>query len=272
MVFYEHVFREATAKRIEDHVQSLRLSSPSGRNNINFRSTNGNTWWRRNPSAHQKLTEVANILMQPIPQTNKDQIFSTFMLVRNVRSIIRPSNNGRSYINRQSLHVNFETSPIYGEAFMQIIYYVDTPRYASGHVASPGNRGRLLVGQQGHARALVPERGHAVYFTPTDTWHEVLPQSNQNVNVDRKMIIMFLYKRTSRTNVVSEQIRNYHPNFPFGLQALAGVRIPIQTERSLASLMRQLAVANKKRRRPNTARTPPPKPKYRRTNNRMNMN
>jgi len=258
MVFYEHVFGEATATRIEDHVRSLRLSAPNGNENINFRSTNGNTWWRRNPTAHQKLTEIANILLQPVSQTNKDQIFSTFMLVRNIRSIIRPSNNGLSYINRQSLHVNFETNPRYGEAFMQIIYYVDTPRYVNGRIASPGNRGRLLVGQQGHARALVPERGHAVYFTPTDTWHEVLPQSNQNVNVDRKMIIMFLYKHTRRTNVVSQQIRNYHPNFPFGLQALAGVRIPLQAERSLANLMRGLAVANRKRRRPNTARTRAP--------------
>lgn len=259
MVFYEHAFGEATASRIENHVRSLRFSSPSGNENINFRSTNGNTWWRRNPSAHQKLTEIANILLQPVSQTNKNQIFSTFMLVRNVRSIIRPSSNGRSYINRQSLHVNFETNPRYGEAFMQIIYYIDTPRYASGNIASRGNRGRLLVGQGGHARALVPERGHAVYFTPTDTWHEVLPQSNQNVNVDRKMIIMFLYKRTSRTNIVSHQIRNYHPNFPFGLRALAGVRISLQNERSLANLLSNLDIARRKRRRLNNTNLQAPK-------------
>ncbi len=161
---------------------------------------------------------------------------------------------------------NFETSPVFGEAFMQIISYIDTPKYANGRNASPGDRGRLLVGtNRGNAKALVPARGRAVYFTPTDTWHEVVPQ-NQNVNVNRKMIIMFLYKQTNRTNTVSTQIRRYHPNFPFGLRSAAGISLPLQTENILARMMRRTSIKSLKR----TANAPPnkspsPSPKRRRT-------
>jgi hypothetical protein len=257
MVYYEHQFSEPTAQGIENRVQSLRLASPRGANeNINFRSTNTNTWWRRNPSAQQRLNEIASTLLGPVSQANKNKIFSTYMLVRNVRSIAKPifnSENGtwKTYINRQNLHVNFETHPVYGEAFLQIIYYIDTPKYANGRNASPGNRGRLLVGtSQGNAKALVPARGRAVYFTPTDTWHEVVPQ-NESVNVNRKMIIMFLYKRTTRTNNVSAQFRNYHPKFPFGLRAAAGLRLPLRNENALANMLRRAAVINRKRKKSN---------------------
>jgi hypothetical protein len=250
MVFFEHVFGESSATRIDNNVRSLRMSAPNSGENINFHSTNANAWWRRNPSAHQKLADVANALLRPLSQANKNQIYSVRLLVRNVRSIVRRTSNGQSYINRQSLHVNFETNPNYGEAFMQIIYYIDTPRYTNGRIASPGNRGQLLVSQGQNTRMFDPKRGHAVYFTPTDTWHEVLPQSNsnQNVNVDRKMIIMMLYKPTARTNTVSRQIRSYRPNFPFGLRGLAGyvgrgnVPISSQNENALSRMLRGVTV------------------------------
>jgi hypothetical protein len=272
MVFFEHTFGESTAERIENHVRSLRFSAPPGsRENISFRSTNANNvWWRNNPVAHSRLTEVANILMQPLSAANKNQVFSTFMLVRNVRSIIQPGQNGRSYINRQGLHVNFETSPTHGEAFMQIIYYIDTPRYANGRIANSGNRGQLLVSHGRNTRRFDPIRGHAVYFTPSDTWHEVLPQtnSNQNVNVDRKMIIMMLYKRTNRTNVVAQQIRGYHNRFPLGLRAVAGhvarpTRVlPNRTVNTLSNILSRttLQSPSKKRKRPATAGNKNPRP------------
>lgn len=276
MVFFEHVFGESTATRIENNVRSLRLSAPNLGENINFRSTNQNAWWRRNPSAHQKLTEIASTLLRPLSQANKNQIYSTFLLVRNVRSIVRHTRTGQSYINRQSLHVDFETSPIHGEAFMQIIYYIDTPRYTNGRVATPGNRGQLLVSHGQNTRLFDPERGHAVYFTPTDTWHEVVPQtnSNQNVNVDRKMIIMMLYKRTARTNTVPGiQIRSYQPNFPFGLRALAGyvgrgnVPISSQNENALSRMLRRVNVRTVagKRKRNNNNNNNKPATKRRRT-------
>ena len=262
MVFFEHTFGEHAADRIENHVRSLRLSAPRGSNeNINFRSTNANNiWWRINPVAHTRLTEVANTLMQPLSAANRNQVFSTFMLVRNIRSIIRPGQNGRSYINRQGLHVNLEASPVHGEAFMQIIYYIDTPKYANGGNASPGNRGQLLVSHGRNTRRFDPIRGHAVYFTPSDTWHEVLPQtnSNQNVNVDRKMIIMMLYKRTNRTNTIAHQIRGYHPRFPLGLRAVAGhvprptTRLPNRTVNALANMLRRTTIQTPSRKRKRT--------------------
>lgn len=257
MVFFEHVFGETIADRIEDHVRSLRMSAPGSGENMSFRSTNANPWWRGNPTAHARLTEVAKTLMQPLSVANKNQIFSTFMLVRNVRSIIRPTRNGQSYINRQSLHVNVESSPVHGEAFMQIIYYIDTPRYANGRIANSGNRGQLLVSHGRNTRRFDPIRGHAVYFTPTNTWHEVLPQtnSNQNMNVDRKMIIMMLYKRTNRANTVSHQSREYNSRFPLGLRAVSGhvprptMTLPNRTVNALSNMLRGTAIQRSSRKR-----------------------
>lgn len=258
MVFFEHVFSEQTATMIENHARSLRYSAPGSGENMSVRSTNANNvWWRHNPVAHQRLNKVASTLMQPLSDANKNQVFSTLMLVRNIRSIIQPTRNGQSYINRQSLHVNLEASPVHGEAFMQIIYYIDTPKYANGRIANSGNRGQLLVSHGRNTRRFDPIRGHAVYFTPSDTWHEVLPQtnSNQNVNVNRKMIIMMLYKRTNRRNTVAEQIRRYHPRFPFGLRSVAGhvprpTRIsPNATVNALANRLRGTTIHSRKRKR-----------------------
>lgn len=268
MVFFEHNFSEGIADRIENNVRSLRMSAPSANENMSVRSTNANNvWWRRNPTAHARLNEVAYTLMKPLSVENKNQIFSTFMLVRNIRSIIQPTRNGQSYINRQSLHVNRETNPVHGEAFMQIIYYIDTPKYANGRIANSGNRGQLLVSHGRNTRRFDPIRGHAVYFTPSDTLHEVLPQSNsnQNVNVDRKMIIMMLYKRTKRTNTIARQIRGYHPRFPLGLRGIAGhiprptSRLPNRNQNTLANMLRRTTIQSpsRKRKRPATSENNP---------------
>lgn len=249
----EHVFTKGQQDAIENSVAALRRLSPSNTRNISFRSTNTNTWWLRNQYAQQHVKGLVKILTDPLSQKNKTQIYSSYMMIRNVPSITRINpETGRSYINNQRLHINFETHPMYGEAFMQIIYYVDTPRYTNGRIASPGNRGGLLIAQKsGNTRILTPERGRAVYFTPTDTYHEVLPQSNsnQNVNVDRKMIILLLYKPTTRSNVVSTQIRSYNPMFPRGLRAAAGyIQRPTRTRRTPASInimMRNIVIGNK---------------------------
>lgn len=268
MVFFKHEFGEGTANRIEQNVRSLR---PGSNENISFRSTNANNvWWRRNAAAYERLTNVANTLIRPLSEANKKQIFSTLMLVRNVRSIIQPTRNGQSYINRQRLHVNFETSPVHGEAFMQIIYYIDTPRYANGRIANSGNRGQLLVSHGRNTRRFDPIRGHAVYFTPTDTWHEVLPQtnSNQNVNVDRKMIIMMLYRRTDIPYTVAQQIRSYNNRFPLGLRAIAGYVsrptsvLPNRTINTLSNMLSGTTIqtSSRKRKRPTTTRNKNPRP------------
>jgi hypothetical protein len=268
MVFFEHNFRENLAASIEDRVRYLRQSAPSSGENIRFRNTNGNTaWWRQNSRAHNSLEEIERILLRPVSAPYKNQIFSTFMLVRNVRSIVQPGNNGRTYINRQKLHKNIETDPKLGEAFMQIIYYIDTPKYANGRNANSGNRGQLLLSHNGNTQTFEPVRGHAVYFTPSDTWHEVLPQSNsdKNVNVDRKMIIMMLYKRTNRTNTIAKQIRDYPPGFAHVLSTIAGhiprptVRVPNRNQNTLANMLRRTTIQSpsRKRKRPATSENNP---------------
>lgn len=270
MVFFEHVFREADARAIEERVFSLRLAAPSGASgeNVQFRSTNGaHAWWRQNPTAQMNLAYIERKLVSQLSDAIRNQIHSSYMLIRNVRSIVRPAQNGKSYINRQSLHINRNTSPIYGEAFMQIIYYIDTPKYANGRPANNGNRGQLLVSNGRTARRFNPIRGHAVYFTPTDTWHEVLSQtnSNQNVNVNRKMIIMMLYKRTNSTITVSEQIRGYHPKFLSLLHAIGGhvprptTRLSNNTVNSLSKMLRGLTIKNSSRSRSAAARNKKPK-------------
>ena len=270
MVFFEHVFSEADARAIEERVFSLRLAAPAGASgeNVQVRSTNGaHAWWRQNPTAQMNLAYIERKLVSQLSDANRSQIFSTLMLIRNVRSIVRPGHNGRSYINRQSLHINRNTSPTHGEAFMQIIYYIDTPRYANGRPANDGNRGQLLVSNGRTTRRFNPIRGHAVYFTPTDTWHEVLSQtnSNRNVNVNRKMIIMMLYKRTNSTNTVSEQIRGYHPKFLSVLHAIGGhvprptMRLPNNTINSLSNMLRGLTIQNSSQSRSATARNKKPK-------------
>jgi hypothetical protein len=257
MVFFEHVFGESTATRIENHVKSLRLSAPnSGAENMHFRTTNRNT------------------LLRPLSEANKKQIYSMYLMVRNIRTILQRNARGRTYITRQQLHRNFETDPRYGEAFMQIIYYIDTPKYTNGRVAAPGNRGQLLTSHGQTTKIFDPKRGHAVYFTPNETWHEVLPQtnSNQNVNVDRKMIVMMLYKPTTSMNVVSNQFRNYPRGFPAALRSFGGytargnVRISSQNENALSSMLRRktnIKPAAVKRKRNNNN----PATKRRRTGN-----
>ena len=258
--FKTHKFTESEITRIANSVSELRQAAPVNiRNsrNMSFRSINknSNAWWTRNPSASNSLSKIETTLISPLSQREKQQIIGSFILVRNVPSIVTKGVSGRSYIQNQTLHINYETHPRLGEAFKQIIYYVDTPRYSNGRVANVGNRGELLLrASNGNTQRLAPEKGHAVYFNPTTVFHEVLQQSNsnQNVNVDRKMIIMFLYKSPTTTREISEQIRTYpRSNFPSLVRSLAGY-IPRptrarQTPNSLVRRIRRIAVSNSPR-------------------------
>lgn len=253
-----HKFEEPYTTRIKNSMDELKRISPSRFQNLNFRTTNQNAWWMRNPTAVQNVDKIKDILLGPLSYEEKRQIKSVFMKIREVSDITEKNVSGNSYINRQTLHINFETHPNYGEAFKQIIYYVDTPKYGNGRIANMGNRGQLLVRTLNGTttKIITPEKGQAVYFNPTDVFHEVLSQtnSNQNVRVDRKMIIMMLYKNTQKTNKSSLQIRNYKQNFPRLVRSLAGhIPRPSRNNRSssLNKNMERLTLKNSRKRKRN---------------------
>ena len=257
-MFFEKIFSADAINAIQSDVNKIRAAAPNKSNNMMFRSANTTTWWRRNPDTLRALIDLEKRLTDPLPQNIKTQVYGSLLLIRHVPSISRKGPNGKSYINRQTLHVNYEKHPTYGESFMQIIYYIDTPRYTNGSVANSGDRGKLLVSNKtgSKARVLIPEKGRAVYFTPADTWHEVVDQ-NQIVNVDRKMLIMFLYRRPSNTEEISTQIRNYNQSFRKMLQNKSQPTNPIV--RNLANFLKNLSLLSRKQKRVNNTNTRPQK-------------
>lgn len=210
--FMEHRFKESEVNFISNAINDLRALAPgniASMKNMNFSSVNTRTWWKRNRTALNKVEQIKDKLLEPISKNDKDRAIGYRMVIRNVPSITGRNQGRKSYINVQTLHRNYETDPNRGESFKQVIYYVDTPKYTNGRVANVGNRGRLLLrSPNGNAQIFTPEKGRAVYFNPLDIHHEVLPQENrnQNVNVDRKMVIMFLYKRPTSNVSASVQI------------------------------------------------------------------
>ena len=199
MVFFEHSFSCSTIQKISALTNTIRnanrRNNPSSHpENINIRSVHANAWWRRNQQ--NNVDEIYNILSRPLSQTIKNQVINARILIRKVNDI------SRNYINRQTLHVNVSRSHTEGEGFMQIIYYVDTPKITTpnGQVMNAPNdeRGQLLLYRpqnRNHPTIFTPKKGSAVYFTPNDTYHEVTNRlRNVQGPVSRTMIIVFLYK------------------------------------------------------------------------------
>lgn len=111
------------------------------------------------------------------------------------------------YAERQRFHINESRSPGRGEAYIQFIYFLETPQ-RNGRNAPVNDRGTLALTSNGRTREIVPEKGTLVFFSPGDTFHEVIEQENPDAgSVSRNMIIGMLY-RTPRNNVtVNRQVR-----------------------------------------------------------------
>lgn len=251
-------FNSSDASRISNDLTELRRISPNSSENLSFRSANtGNSWWKQNPDAIQKIDSIVKTLIRPLPQKEKNQIHSILLYTRHVRNILNRNSSGRTYINRQTLHVNFETNPLYGEAFKQILYYVETPRYSNGRgIANSDDRGELLLKHKNtnsEPIIITPEKGQAVYFNPLDVYHEVLPPSgNSQRGVDRNMVILFLYKKTESSASTSQQIRNYPSSYPGILRALAGYiprTVRRDTSPSLTNTLRRLTIKPSRKRK-----------------------
>jgi hypothetical protein len=234
--------------------------------NINIRTIHANAWWRHNQ--HRNVDEIYKILSGPLKPYVKSQVFNVRMLIRKVNDI------SKNYIARQTLHINAAHSPKEGEAFMQVLYYVDTPKLTTPNgriINAPNNeRGQLLLYRpqnRNHPSIFTPKSGSAIYFTPNDTYHEVTNRlRNVEGPVSRTMIILLLYRKTNRTNTVSTQIRPFDPFFVRAVRTVAGHERPSNAARqgvnrapNLERLMARLNVRSKKRKLLNNTNNRSPK-------------
>lgn len=226
----EHTFSaytSASLKQQASHVfRNGRNSSinPNGyptQQNVYVRSINQTAWWARHSPTQQRLHNIFTRIISPLPSSVKNQISASRILIRHVPNI------SANYIAQQTLHVNVTRNPVEGEAFMQILYYVDTPQI--GGVNAPNNeRGQLLLYKRGNApRIFTPKKGTAIYFPPNETFHEVVaPRGNVPGNVNRTMIIIILYRKTHLTGNVNVQVRPFGPVVAHAMRTVAGHEAP----------------------------------------------
>jgi hypothetical protein len=155
--------------------------------NINYKSTN--------PNYDPVSKELLNEFTKDLPQSIKSKISSSRMIIRYV------SGNLSGYAQVQRLHRNLISNPTEGIAFLQFIYYLDTPKI--GNVNVPENeRGVLILNpNQSTVLTFVPKKGHIVFFDPFQTHHEVMfPAGRVPGNINRDMVVGILSRARTATN------------------------------------------------------------------------
>jgi hypothetical protein len=266
-MIFEHTFDLTQIRNLKSLAAAVRTSASNptrNQENTYVKSFHRNAWWRRNESVRSKFQDIYETLIEPLSPRTKNQISSARIMVRKVNNI------SRNYVGRQALHINVSRNPVEGEAFLQVIYYIDTPKIGNTNVPNE-ERGQLLLYQpnnRSHPTIFTPRQGKAVYFTPNDTFHEVLaPPRNVNGNVSRNMIILMLYKRPSmNANVnTNEQVRPFGNLASRAIRVIAGHEAPPtrrgnQGATGLENLMARVRLTTR-RRRPanNTGNTRTPK-------------
>lgn len=271
---------ESRQQSIRSLVSEIRQSRGGVSNgNLNFRSIN--------PLSHiniqDKLQNLLHYLAGDLPEFIRDQTTNVRLLLR-----YRPNISNR-YAAEQTLHLDVIANRSQGgEAFMQFIYYIDTPKISrvllNGTIkrenAPISERGSLLLkprfGNNRTPRKIIPKAGRIVFFPPMGVEHEVTaPLRNFPGNVDRNMIIGFLYRPMPNNLInMNRQIRPFQNMFGRPteatirytrlVRALANVNIP-GTQRNntaaanLSNILTRIAITNRfKRRRSNTNKNPRP--------------
>jgi len=170
--------------------------------NVNIMSTNNSY---RNIRGF--VEELSRVFATSLPYNHRKDVTSYRIYLRQIADIA-----ASNYAGRQRFHVNESRSPTKGKAFLQFIYFVETPK-RDGKNAPIEDRGTLLlVSSDGKVREVVPEQGKFVFFSPDDTYHEVAKQENPDMgSVSRNMIIGMLYRRSPNTQTVNRQIRMSSP-------------------------------------------------------------
>jgi hypothetical protein len=111
------------------------------------------------------------------------------------------SGGAHNYALLQRLHRNVISSINEGDAFVQFLYYIDTPKIGNVN-APPNQRGSLILNPTPNvAYTFTPEQGRIVFFNPSVTYHEVsAPVGNLTGNVNRNMVIGFLFTEATHMN------------------------------------------------------------------------
>jgi len=232
--------------RVRDLVTSIRRSNSTGplNENLLYKTANGS-----GATQASKLDEIMRLLFSEHPNFLQG--------AQHARLYIRyRSNISTSYANQQTLHVNVLSNPSEGKSFLQFIYYIDTPKIGRNN-APVSERGSLLLRPIGNrnSRVVVPEKGTIIFFSPDEVLHEVVaPLRNYPGNVNRNMIIGFLFKPTTNTGNISTQIRPGEP-YTRATRAIAGTsretgtRMSNNILRSLSASMSGLRIPSAVRRR-----------------------
>lgn len=206
--------------------------------NVNIMSTNNSY-----KNIRGFVEELSRVFATSLPYNHRKDVTSYRIYLRQIADIA--ANN---YAGRQRFHVNESRSPTKGKAFLQFIYFIETPK-RGGKNAPVEDRGTLLlVSSAGKVREVVPEQGKFVFFSPDDTYHEVAKQENPDMgSVSRNMIIGMLYRRSPNTQTVNRQIRMSSPRART-TRAVVG-RVPLNSDsvtgtnaNAITSLFRQLKI------------------------------
>jgi len=187
-------------KTLRNHWREGNVRSTRNFRNIKFYSNN--PLYKNDPD----LKSLCNLLTKNLPANIRDK-------VKNTRLYLRYHSGGESaYALQQRLHRNMISSPREGEAFMQFLYYIDTPKIGTVN-APPNQRGALILNPNSNkVYTFIPEKGRIVFFNPAVTWHEVsAPVGNFTGNVNRNMILGFLFKHTTNQTPVNTQNRANSP-------------------------------------------------------------
>jgi len=230
--------------------------------NVNIMSTNNSY-----KDIRGFVEELSRVFATHLPYNHRKDVTSYRIYLRQIADIA-----ASNYAGRQRFHVNESRSPTKGKAFLQFIYFVETPK-RDGKNAPVEDRGTLLlVSSTGKVREIVPEQGKFVFFSPDDTYHEVAKQENPDMgSVSRNMIIGMLYRRSPNTQIVNRQIRMSSPRARTS-RAIAG-RVPLNSNtgtgtnaNTITSLVKRLQIKPSKKKVDTSRRTPikskrPSKPK-----------
>lgn len=217
--------------------------------NVNIMSTN-----RSYDDVRGFYEDLASVFGNHLPDNHRRDVIAYRIYLRQIADIA-----ASNYAGRQRFHVNESRSPTKGKAFLQFIYFIETPK-RNGRNAPEEDRGTLLLkSPSGRVLEIVPEQGKFVFFSPDDTFHEVAKQDNPDMgSVSRNMIIGMLYRSSPNNKTVNRQIQ-MSPSRARTSRAIVG-RVPLNSNsgptgnaNALASLVNRLQLKTTKR---NPTRTP----------------
>jgi hypothetical protein len=250
-------FQQFRVGILVSRIRSIRKTNA----NVNIMSTN-----RSYNDVRGFYEELSRVFGNHLPDNHRRDVVAYRIYLRQIADI-----SAGNYAGRQRFHVNESRSPTKGKAFLQFIYFVETPKRNSRN-APVEDRGTLLLkSPMGKVREIVPEQGKFVFFSPDDTFHEVAKQDNPDMgSVSRNMIIGMLYRSSPNNKTVNRQIQ-MSPSRARTSRALVG-RVPLNSNSgptgnaiALTTLVNRLQLEPTKR-NPTPKRTPikskrPSKPK-----------